>query len=231
MHRVATVISEEARAKYLRGPSARTDPATGIKGLTVWSPNINIFRDPRWGRGQETYGEDPYLTSPAGSRIRQGTAGQRSKVFRRSSRHRSTSPCTAAPSPSGIGRMSTCRAHDLRETPICRRSARRSWKGKAGSVMCAYNCDQRPARVRQHGCCRNICARTGVSGYVVSDCGAITDVSQGHHFRKSMARRSGRFLCGGYRLDLRRTAARARKARARWIAGSSEAKYTASSRS
>src|SRR5215467_7470503 len=61
MHRVADVISTEARAKY--NEAIRNQDYSRYHGLTFWSPNINIFRDPRWGRGQETYGEDPYLTS------------------------------------------------------------------------------------------------------------------------------------------------------------------------
>ena len=73
--RSAVAISDEARAKHHEcAAPAATD---GIyKGLTFWSPNINIFRDPRWGRGQETYGEDPYLTGAHGRRVRAGAAGR-----------------------------------------------------------------------------------------------------------------------------------------------------------
>ncbi len=78
MHEVGDVITTEFRAKYAR--SVRANGGTDwYRGLTVWSPNINIFRDPRWGRGQETYGEDPFL-SPHGRRLRQRTAGRRSEV-------------------------------------------------------------------------------------------------------------------------------------------------------
>jgi len=65
MHRVADAISTEARAKHHQ--ALRNGDHGRYKGLTFWSPNINIFRDPRWGRGQETYGEDPYLTARMGS--------------------------------------------------------------------------------------------------------------------------------------------------------------------
>ena len=71
--KIGEVISEEARAKY-NGQSRHGDRDI-YKGLTVWSPNINIFRDPRWGRGHETYGEDPYLTGRLGVRFIRGLQG------------------------------------------------------------------------------------------------------------------------------------------------------------
>ncbi len=73
MHNVASVISDEARAKY--NDAIKRDFRKRFYGLTFWSPNINIFRDPRWGRGQETYGEDPYLTSRLGVAFVRGMQG------------------------------------------------------------------------------------------------------------------------------------------------------------
>ena len=73
VHEVATVISTEARAKY--NEYQRQGDRARYKGLTFWSPNINVFRDPRWGRGQETYGEDPYLTSRLGVAFVKGMQG------------------------------------------------------------------------------------------------------------------------------------------------------------
>ena len=70
---IATVISTEARAKY--NEAIRHDVHSIYYGLTIWSPNINIFRDPRWGRGQETYGEDPFLTSRLGVAFVEGLQG------------------------------------------------------------------------------------------------------------------------------------------------------------
>ncbi len=93
--RIADTISTEARAKY--NDAIAHDDRSRYHGLTFWSPNINIFRDPRWGRGQETYGEDPYLTAPDGARVYPGHAGRRSalpedhcdiKTFRRAQRPR-----------------------------------------------------------------------------------------------------------------------------------------------
>jgi beta-glucosidase len=80
MHRVADVISTEARAKY--HDAIRKGDHGRYKGLTFWSPNINIFRDPRWGRGQETYGEDPYLTARMGVQFVRGLQGDDPKYFK-----------------------------------------------------------------------------------------------------------------------------------------------------
>src|SRR5262245_30258259 len=80
MHRVATVISDEARAKYHE--AIRQNKREQYYGLTFWSPNINIFRDPRWGRGQETYGEDPYLTGTLGVAFVNGLQGDDPKYLK-----------------------------------------------------------------------------------------------------------------------------------------------------
>src|SRR5215471_18406148 len=80
MHRIAEVISTEARAKY--NEAIRQDDHSRYHGLTFWSPNINIFRDPRWGRGQETYGEDPHLTSRMGVAFVTGLQGDDPKYLK-----------------------------------------------------------------------------------------------------------------------------------------------------
>ena len=80
MHNVADVISTEARAKY--NFAIKNNDHNIFKGLTFWSPNINIFRDPRWGRGQETYGEDPYLTSRMGVAFVEGLQGNDPHYFK-----------------------------------------------------------------------------------------------------------------------------------------------------
>ena len=79
LHEVASVISDEARAKH-HHEFVRRGMRDIYQGLTFWSPNINIFRDPRWGRGHETYGEDPYLTGQLGTPIRKGASGRRSEL-------------------------------------------------------------------------------------------------------------------------------------------------------
>ena len=73
IHQMGAVIAEEGRAKY--NAASKQEDRDIYKGLTFWSPNVNIFRDPRWGRGHETYGEDPFLTSRPGSSLCKGTAG------------------------------------------------------------------------------------------------------------------------------------------------------------
>ena len=80
MSKVATAISDEARAKHHK--SFRKNKSKWFRGLTFWSPNINIFRDPRWGRGQETYGEDPYLTSRMGVTFCKGLQGDHPKYLK-----------------------------------------------------------------------------------------------------------------------------------------------------
>ncbi len=124
---VATAIADEARAKHHE--FVRHGQRGIYQGLTFWSPNINIFRDPRWGRGQETYGEDPYLTGTPGRRVREGAAGRRPEVPARSSPPRSTSPCTAAPSPSATASTPASSDRDLCETYLPR-SAR--WSRRPG---------------------------------------------------------------------------------------------------
>ncbi len=79
LHQIGTVVSTEARAKY--NDAIRHDNHNRYYGLTIWSPNINIFRDPRWGRGQETYGEDPYLTKQLGVAFVRGHSGRRPGVL------------------------------------------------------------------------------------------------------------------------------------------------------
>ena len=78
IHRVATAIGDEGRAKY-HAALRRNGYTDQYQGLTFWSPNVNIFRDPRWGRGQETWGEDPFLTGEMAICVREGLAGRPSQ--------------------------------------------------------------------------------------------------------------------------------------------------------
>ena len=135
IHRVADVISTEARAKYndavAHGNRAR------YFGLTFWSPNINIFRDPRWGRGQETYGEDPFLTGRLAIAFVRGLQGDDPKYFKTIA----TPKHYAVHSGPEVLRHQfnvPVSAHDLMDTytPAFRATI---VEGKAQSVMCAYN--------------------------------------------------------------------------------------------
>ena len=174
--RIASVISDEARAKY-NGQSSHGDRDI-YKGLTVWSPNINIFRDPRWGRGHETYGEDPYLTARLGVRFIHGLQG--------SGKYLKVAACSkhfaVHSGPEALRHEFDARANakDLNETylPAFRATVQ---EGEVESVMGAYN------RVNGEPACgsRTLLQETlrgkwGFQGHVVSDCWAIRDFHVNH---------------------------------------------------
>src|SRR5205085_12511579 len=135
MHRVADVISTEARAKY--NEFVRRGERGRYKGLTFWSPNINIFRDPRWGRGQETYGEDPFLTSRLGVAFVKGLQGNDPRYLKvvATPKHYAVH---SGPEPERHEFDAKAFERDLRETylPAFRATV---IEGQADSVMCAYN--------------------------------------------------------------------------------------------
>jgi beta-glucosidase len=181
VEQIGAVVSTEARAKY--NDALAHDNHDRYYGLTIWSPNINIFRDPRWGRGQETYGEDPYLTARLGTAFVKGIQGNDPKYYRaiatpkhyavhsgpESTRHEAD----VDPTP-----------HDLWDTylPAFRATIT---EGKADSIMCAYNrVDKDPACASKMLLGDILRGDWGFQGYVTSDCDAIDDFSQkdGHHF-------------------------------------------------
>src|SRR5438128_8284219 len=135
MHRAADVISTEARAKY--NDAIRSGDHGRYKGLTFWSPNINIFRDPRWGRGQETYGEDPYLTGRMGVEFVKGLQGSDPKYFKVISTPKHYA-VHSGPESDRHRFDATTDQRDLYETylPAFEACVR---EGGAYSVMCAYN--------------------------------------------------------------------------------------------
>lgn len=187
MFTVADVISTEARAKHHE--FVRQNQHARYQGLTFWSPNINIFRDPRWGRGQETYGEDPYLTSRLGVAFVKGLQGDDPRYLKvvATPKHYAVH---SGPEPERHGFDAKALERDIRETylPAFRATV---VEGKAASVMCAYN------RTNDEPCCASkklmgdiLRGEWGFGGYVVSDCGAITDIWRGHHFAKNDAEAS-----------------------------------------
>jgi beta-glucosidase len=184
MHQVATTISTEFRAKYSQ--TLGKDGSTAwYQGLTVWSPNINIFRDPRWGRGQETYGEDPYLTSRMGIAFVTGLQGDDPKYFKTIATSKHFAVHSGPESTRHSVDVQVSR-HDLEDTYL---PAFRSTviDGKAGSVMCAYNSvNGQPACANTSLLQEHLRRDWGFHGYVVSDCGAVADVFTGHHFSKSI---------------------------------------------
>ncbi len=169
---IGTVISDEARAKHHRFVN---ENKRGIyQGLTFWTPNINIFRDPRWGRGQETYGEDPYLTGRMGVNFIKGLQGDDPKYFKviATAKHFAVH---SGPEKSRHEDNYHTTNKDLRETYLPAFEAAIK-EANVQSVMCAYN------RYRDEACCgsnlllTNILRKEwGFSGYVVSDCWAIND--------------------------------------------------------
>jgi beta-glucosidase len=180
--RVAEVISTEARAKYheaqRRGDRAR------FRGLTFWSPNINIFRDPRWGRGQETYGEDPYLTGRLGVEFVKGLQGNDPKYLKvvATPKHYAVH---SGPEPERHRFDAAATERDMRETylPAFRATVT---EGRAVSVMCAYNrINGEPACANTHLLGDLLRGEWDFTGYVVSDCGAIDDIFRRHLFKKT----------------------------------------------
>lgn len=182
VNRVATVISDEARAKYHE--AQRRGNYDRFHGLTFWSPNINIFRDPRWGRGQETYGEDPYLTSRLGVAFVKGLQGDDPKYLKvvATPKHYAVH---SGPEPERHRFDAAANERDMRETywPAFRATV---MEARAASVMCAYNrVNGEPACASTHLLGDMLRGEWGFDGYVVSDCGAIDDIYRRHNFVKT----------------------------------------------
>ncbi len=187
MHRIADVISTEARAKY--NEAIRTGDHSRYHGLTFWSPNINIFRDPRWGRGQETYGEDPYLTGRMAVAFIQGMQGTDQHYFKviATAKHYAVH---SGPEPSRHVFDVHPSTRDLEQTylPAFRAAI---VEGKADSVMCAYNAvDGVPACANTDLLEKTLRGDWGFKGYIVSDCGAIADIYRFHKYKPNAAEAS-----------------------------------------
>jgi beta-glucosidase len=189
VHRVATAISDEARVKNkIEG-----------KGLTYWSPTVNIARDPRWGRNEESYSEDPYLLSQMGIAFVTGMQGDHPFYLK-----------TVSTPKHFIANNEEARRHSG-SSEVDMRSL---WEyympafqqtivfGKAFSIMCAYN------ELNQEPCCGNyyllkdvLRDKWGFEGYVVSDCGAINDMVYGHHYFETEAEAAARAILAGCDLN------------------------------
>jgi beta-glucosidase len=180
LHDVAETISTEFRAKY--SATVHPDGSTDwYRGLTVWSPNINIFRDPRWGRGQETYGEDPFLTARLGVAFITGLQGTNPTYFKTIATPKHFAVHSGPESTRHSVNVEASR-HDMEETylPAFRAAI---IEGKAESVMCAYNrLNGEPACANSVLLGEHLRKDWGFQGYVVSDCGAVADVYKGHKF-------------------------------------------------
>jgi beta-glucosidase len=177
MFQMATVISDEARAKYHE--FLRHDSHQRYQGLTFWSPNINLFRDPRWGRGQETYGEDPFLTGTLAVQFIRGLQGDDPKYFKSIStvKHYAVH---SGPEPGRHTFDAVVSDRDLRESylPHFEMGIR---TGGAYSLMCAYNSiDGKPACANDLLLERILRDEWKFPGFIVSDCGAIDDIYLRH---------------------------------------------------
>jgi beta-glucosidase len=175
--RISTTISDEARAKYHE--FIRNGSRKRYQGLTFWTPNINIFRDPRWGRGQETYGEDPFLTGKIGVQFIKGLQGNDPKYFKTIATVKHF-VVHSGPEPERHSFDAVTDERDFRETYLPQFEMGIK-EGKAYSVMCAYN------RYNGETCCGSDALLNGIlrtewgfDGYIVSDCGAIADIFRGH---------------------------------------------------
>ncbi len=204
IYEIAVAIADEGRAKHHE--FARQGDRGIYKGLTFWSPNINIFRDPRWGRGQETYGEDPYLTGRMGVAFVKGLQGDHPKYLKTVATPKHYAVHSG---PESLRHEFNAEASvkDMYETylPAFKETVK---EGKAYSIMGAYN------RTNDEPCCASptllqkiLRDDWGFEGFVVSDCGAIEDIYEPHKVASSpeeaaaLALKNGCDLCCGRVFD------------------------------
>jgi beta-glucosidase len=182
IHRMAIAVGTEGRIKYVQGMS---DGHSDIfQGLDFWAPNVNIFRDPRWGRGQETYGEDPFLTARLGVAFVTGLQGDDPKYYRAISTPKHYAVHSGPESTRHKADVKVSK-HDELDTylPAFRATVT---EGKAGSVMCAYNSiNGQPACVNEFLLQDQLRGKWKFQGYVVSDCDAVVNIFRDHHFTKT----------------------------------------------
>ncbi len=194
IHTEADAIATEARAKYR--DALDKDQHGVYQGLTFYSPNINIFRDPRWGRGQETYGEDPFLTARTAVAFVKGLQGNDQHYYKvvATAKHFAVH---SGPESSRHRFDAWCSDRDLYETylPAFEALVR---EGGVASVMGAYN------RFRNEPCCSSVFLldeilrkQWGFKGYVTTDCGAIWDIWHGHALQPDDVRAAAMGLRAG----------------------------------
>ena len=187
IHQMATDIGIEARVVHAQ--SVRDGNSVIFHGLDFWAPNVNIFRDPRWGRGQETYGEDPFLSGRMAVAFVTGMQGDDPHYYRviATPKHFDVH---SGPEPTRHFADVDVSKHDEEDTylPAFRAAL---VEGHAGSVMCAYNAiNGQPACANQFLLQRTLRGAWGFQGYVVSDCGAVRDIFNGHRYRPTQAQAS-----------------------------------------
>lgn len=199
MQAMADIIATEGRAIY-NEETRNGRHGERYKGLTFWTPNINIFRDPRWGRGQETYGEDPYLTGLIGSAMVKGLQGDDENYLKASAcaKHFAVH---SGPEHNRHSFDITVSKRDLWDTYL---TAFRELviNAKVSSIMCAYN------RYQGQPCCasdilmRSILLNNwGFKGYTTGDCGAISDFYRFHKTHENSVTASADGLLHGTDVD------------------------------
>ncbi|HUK03326.1 MAG TPA: glycoside hydrolase family 3 C-terminal domain-containing protein [Steroidobacteraceae bacterium] len=187
-------ISAEARAKHALAMNA--GHSLLYEGLTFFSPNINIFRDPRWGRGQETYGEDPYLTGRMAVAFITGMQGS-DPVHLRVGTTAKHFAVHSGPDPLRHAFDARPSAHDLEDTylPAFRTAV---IDGKVASIMCVYNAvDGIPGCANTFLLQKTLREDWKFKGFVVSDCNAVNDINGPHHYVKTDAEAAAAALKAG----------------------------------
>lgn len=197
IQQVADAISTEARAKYNLAIAAGN--RSQYLGLTFWSPNINIFRDPRWGRGQETYGEDPFLTAKMGVAFVKGLQGSH-PVYLKTAAGAKHFAAHSGPEVLRHSFNTVVSEKDLRETYLY--AFKELIDVGVETVMCAYN------RLNDQPCCTNNRLLTqilrdewGFKGHVVTDCWALDDIYKGHRVLEHSVDVAAAALKAGVNLD------------------------------
>ena len=182
INKIGDVISTEGRIKYNK--HVEYNDFDIFKGITYWAPNINIFRDPRWGRGQETFGEDPFLTSVLGTSFVKGIQGD--GEFLKGAACSKHYAVHSGPEKTRHSFDAKTNEHDLFETYLP--AFEKTVKAGVAGVMGAYN------RTNGEPCCAHsylvsdiLRKRWGFDGYFVSDCGALKNIYTFHHFTETKA--------------------------------------------
>lgn len=194
---VATAISTEARAKYNLSTAAGRH--IQYMGLTFWSPNVNIFRDPRWGRGQETYGEDPFLTGAMGTAFVKGLQGNNPSHLKTAAAAKHFA-VHSGPEAGRHAFNAKADEKDMRETYLY--AFKKLVDAGVESVMCAYN------RLNDEPCCTSNTLLQKIlrnewkfKGHVVTDCGAIDDIVNFHKLTDSKPQAAADAVKAGVNLD------------------------------
>ena len=187
IHEMATAIGIEGRIKHVQ--DERAGHSNIFEGLDFWAPNVNIFRDPRWGRGQETYGEDPFLSARMAVAFVKGMQGDDPRYYLTISTPKHFA-VHSGPEPTRHFTDVDISKHDEEDTylPAFRAAVT---EGHAGSVMCAYNAiNGEPACANQFLLQHTLRGAWQFQGYVVSDCEAVRNIFSGHHYRPTQPQAS-----------------------------------------